>query len=149
MNYLDTSALIKRFVSEKGSSLILALIKQNESIATAKIAYAEIYAGLTRKLREGGLSNSRYALACRQFESDWNAYIRVDLQDAILLRARDLIQRHPMRGFDAVHLASALSLKDALDEEMTFVAADGRLLRAARAEHLRILNPETAQTPRP
>ena len=140
MNYLDTSALIKRFISEKGSRLILALFKRNESIATAKIAYAEMYAGLTRKLREGGLSNIQYALACRQFESDWNAYLRVDVQDTILLRARDLIQRHPLRGFDAVHLASALSLQDALGEDMTFVAADERLLRAARAEHLGVLH---------
>jgi predicted nucleic acid-binding protein len=144
MNYLDTSALIKRFVSEKGSPVVLALIKRNEPIATAKIAYAEIYAGLTRKLREGGLSNARYALACRQFESDWNAYLRIELQDTVLLRARDLIKRHPLRGFDAVHLASALNLKDILGEEMTFVAADERLLRAAKAEQLGILNPETA-----
>jgi predicted nucleic acid-binding protein len=149
MNYLDTSALIKRFVSEKGSPVILALIKRNEPIATAKIAYAEIYAGLTRKLRESGLSNAQYALACRQFESDWNAYLRIELQDTILLRARDLIKRHPLRGFDAVHLASALNLKDILGEEMTFVAADERLLRAAKAERLAILNPETAQAARP
>ena len=149
MNYLDTSALIKRFVSEKGSPVILTLIKRNEPIATAKIAYAEIYAGLTSKLREGGLSSAQYALACRQFESDWNAYLRIELQDTILLRARDLIKRHPLRGFDAVHLASALNLKDILGEEMTFVAADERLLRAAKSERLGILNPETAQAARP
>lgn len=149
MNYLDTSALIKRFVSEKGSPLILALIKRNEPIATAKIAYAEIYAGLTRKLREGGLSNAQYALACRQFEADWHAYIRVDLHDDTLFLARDLIRRHPLKGFDAIHLASAISFKNALGEEITFVAADDRLLRAARAEHLRILHPETDPTHRP
>ena len=120
--------------------MTLALFKRNESIATAKIAYAEMYAGLTRKLREGGLSNVQYTLACRQFESDWNAYLRVDVQDTILLRARDLIQRHPLRGFDAVHLAAALSLQDALGEDMTFVAADEHLLRAARAEHLGVLH---------
>jgi len=59
--------------------------------------------------------------------------------------ARDLIQRHPLRGFDAVHLASALSLKNALGEEVTFSAADGRLLRAAGAENLATLNVETAR----
>lgn len=146
MNYLDTSALIKRFVSEKGSPVILTLIQRKGPIATAKIAYAEIYAGLTRKLREGSLSNAQYTMTCRQFEGDWNAYIQVELQDTILRCARDLIKRHPLRGFDAVHLASAISLKDALGEAITFVAADEHLLLAARAEHLRILHPETAQT---
>jgi hypothetical protein len=60
--------------------------------------------------------------------------------------ARDLIQRHPLHGFDAVHLASAVSLKAALGEEMTFVAADERLLRAAEAEKLQPLNAETARS---
>lgn len=147
MNYLDTSALIKRFVTEKGSPLIQTIVTRKGPAATAKIAYAEVYAGLARKHREGRLSDSLYALSCRQFESDWQAYIRIDLQDEILLLARDLIQRHPLKGFDAIHLASALSLKRALGEEMTFAAADERLLRAAKAERLRPLNVETAQAP--
>ena len=145
MNYLDTSALIKRFVSEKGSRLVLTIMRRKESIATAKIAYVEVFAGLTRKLREGHLSTSQYALACRQFENDWHAYIRVDLQDDILLMARHLIERHPLRGFDAVHLASALSLKNALGKDITFATADARLLRAAKAENLGILHVEKAQ----
>jgi predicted nucleic acid-binding protein len=147
MNYLDTSALIKRFVAEKGSPLVQTLVKRKGPIATAKIAYAEVYAGLTRKLREGHLSDVQYALACRQFEADWQAYVRVELHDNTLFLARDLIRRHPLRGFDAVHLASAISLKNALGEEITFAAADERLLRAAEAEDLKSLHVEIARTP--
>ncbi len=147
MNYLDTSALIKRFVAEKGSPLIQTIVTREGSVATAKIAYAEVYAGLTRRRREGHLSDTDYALACRQFERDWRAYIRVDLRDEILLLARDLVQRHPLRGFDAIHLASALSLKSALGEDITFAAADTRLLRAAKAERLQALNVERAHAP--
>ena len=144
MIYLDTSALIKRFVNEKGSALVESFVRGKGAIATAKIAYAEIFAGFTRKLREGNLSKPQYAVACRQFERDWHAYLRVGLEEDILLLARDLIQRHPLRGYDAVHLASALRLKIALGEEITFAAADGRLLKAAEAENLRSLNVETA-----
>ena len=147
MNYLDTSALIKRFVAERGSPLIQTIVTRRGPVATAKIAYAEVYAGLTRKRREGHLSPRRYAQVCRQFELDWLAYVRVDLRDEILGLARDLIQRHPLRGFDAIHLASALSLKSALGEEVTFAAADERLLRAAEAERLRLLNVEKAPSP--
>jgi predicted nucleic acid-binding protein len=142
--YLDTSALIKRFVNEKGSPLVQSLVTEKGPVATAKIAYAEIFAGFARKLREGHLSKTLHALACRQFERDWQSYLRVELQDDILFLARDLVQRHPLRGFDAVHLASALSLKNALGEEITFAAADGRLLRAVGAENLEPLNVETA-----
>jgi len=142
MNYLDTSALIKRFVAEKGSPQVESLVSQRGHVATAKIAYAEVYAGLARKHREGYLPGSQYTLACRQFEAEWQAYIRVDLRDEILVLARDLIQRHPLRGYDAIHLASAINLQSVLGEEITFVAADGGLLRAARAEHIRPLNVE-------
>ena len=144
MIYLDTSALIKRFVNEKGSPLVQSIVQGKGPVATAKIAYAEIFAGLTRKLREDNLSKTQYAVACRQFETDWQAYLRVELEDNILLLARDLIQRRPLRGFDAIHLASALRLKIVLGEEITFAAADGRLLKAAEAENLKPLNVETA-----
>ena len=143
MTYLDTSALIKRFVPEKGSPLVRALVR-TDMIATAKIAYAEVYATLTRKKREGGLSEAHYGLVCREFELDWQSLIRVDLRDETLVLARDLIQRHPLRGFDAVHLASALDLRTEIREDITFVTADDRLLRAAQAEGLTVINPESA-----
>ena len=91
------------------------------------------------------MSKAQYSTACRQFESDWQAYVRVELQDDILLLARDLIQRHPLKGFDALHLASALRLKAALGEELRFAAADRNLLRAAEIEKLEALNVETAR----
>ncbi len=147
MTYLDTSALIKRFVAERGSSLVRSLVAEPASVGTAKIAYAEVYAGLRRRNREGSLPEVQYQLACRQFERDWRAYVRVDLLDEVLFLARDLIQRHPLRGFDAIHLASALRLQSSLGEEITFAAADERLLRASEAEGLRPLNPESGPVP--
>ncbi|MGH9367920.1 MAG: type II toxin-antitoxin system VapC family toxin, partial [Thermoanaerobaculia bacterium] len=61
MNYLDTSALVKRFVTEKGSDLVSAMIGSGEPIGTAKIAYAEIFSGLARRRRASELSGLAYA----------------------------------------------------------------------------------------
>ncbi len=144
MNYFDTSALIKRFVNERGSDLVAAIVARQGPIATAKIAYAEVHAGLARKRREGGLSAKQYGRTRETFEEDWEAYVRVDLHDDILVLARDLIQRHPLRGFDAIHLASALSLRTALGEAIRFVAADARLLQAAEVERCPVLDVEAA-----
>jgi predicted nucleic acid-binding protein len=55
----------------------------------------------------------------------------VELQQEVLEMARTLIQRHSLRAFEAIHLASALGLKERLNEDITLVAADDRLLRAA------------------
>lgn len=144
MNYLDTSALIKRFVAESGSSLVRILVEHHGPVATSTVAYAEICSGLSRRKREASISTAQYALACRQFEAEWPAYIRVNLSDEILLLARDLIARHPLRAFDAIHLASALELKNALGVEITFCGADERQLQAAAIEHLKALNADTA-----
>lgn len=143
MIYLDTSALIKRFVAEVGSETVNELMASTPPVATAKIAFAEVHAGLKRKHREGFLSGRDYALSVRQFEDDWESYIRVDLRDEILRLARDLIRQHPLRGFDAIHLASALSVKRALGEDFAFAGADVRLLRAAASEGLNSINVET------
>lgn len=146
MNYLDTSALIKRFVAENGSALVHAIVTGRESVATAKIAYAEVHAALARRRRNGDLPSGDYGRAYQQFEREWQAYVRVDLWDAVLLLVRDLVRRYPLRGFDAIHLASAIRLQRELGEEIRFVAADARLLQAARAERLRTLNVETARS---
>ncbi len=146
MNYLETSALIKRFVREQGSDTVAKLVGSGEPVATAKIAFAEVYSGLTRRFREGDLSGRAYALVCRQFERDWAGFLRVDLHDEILTLARDLIRRHPLRALDAIHLASALSLQRALGEDVAFTASDARLMRAAAAERLKTFNVEREHT---
>ena len=143
MNYLDTSALIKRFVDERGTPLVQAILAREGLFATANIAYAEVYAGLARRHRERDLSPAEYAEACRRFEHDWHGCLRVDLSGPVLDVARQLIQRHPLKGFDAIHLASAYRLHTELGEPITFVAADDRLLRAAEDEGLTIINPES------
>lgn len=145
MTYLDTSALVMRFVSETGSSEVQSLLTKGEPVASATIAYAELYSGLTRRHQEGGLSPLQYRRACRHFERDWMAFIKVELGDEILSSARALIQRHTLRAFDAIHLASALGLQAAANEPVTFMASDERLLRAATGERLATINPESAR----
>lgn len=145
MTYVDTSALVKRFVSEAGSREVQSLLTGGEPIASATIAYAELYSGLTRRHREGALSPSQYQLACRRFERDWMALVKVELGAEILSSALGLIQRHGLRAFDAIHLASALGLQAAANEPVTFMAADQRLLQAAAGERLATVNPEAAR----
>jgi predicted nucleic acid-binding protein len=142
MNYMDSSALIKRFVEEKGSERVRRMVEEEGPVATSKIAYAEVHSGLARKKREGNLSSAGYAQICRQFEMDWNSYVRIELNDEVLSLARALIQRYPLRGFDAIHVASALILRANLGEHVAFATADARQLQAAAKENLIPLNVE-------
>jgi predicted nucleic acid-binding protein len=146
MIYFDTSALVKRFVEEPGSDVVRRFVLGEAPVATAKITYAEVYSGFTRKWKEGHLSSSDYDMVCRDFEADWDSYVRVELSDEILLTSRDVIRRHGLRGFDAIHLASAIHLMTALEERIDFAAADRRLLEAAEAEGLRSIDVEVGES---
>ena len=119
-------------------------------VASATIAYAETYSGLTRRHRDGDLSSAAFARACEQFQLDWIAYLKIHLTEAVLGTARLVIQRHALRGFDGIHLASALTLQQGWDDTVVVAGADQRLLRAAAAEGLATLNVETGEaTPGP
>ena len=136
MIYFDTSALIKLFVLEKGSKDAQRLSRDHVPVATATIAYTEMYSGFNRRKREGHLSARQYTRLSRQFEEHWTTYIRIELTQEVLASAKVLLERHPLRAFDAVHLASAISLQKGVREPLQFAAADIRLLDAASAEHL-------------
>ena len=140
MNYLDTSAIIKRFVNEHGSELVDGMMMGPEPIAIAKVAFAEVFAALARRRRDRSLSDSQYQRACEQFEADWNSYLQLELRDSVLFSARDVVHRRPLTGFDAIHLASALVLRSELHEPVTFAAGDRRLLLAAEAEGLDVVD---------
>jgi predicted nucleic acid-binding protein len=83
--------------------------------------------------------------------SDWFAehrhtlYRFVPLDEAIIQRTCALIDRHPLRGYDAVHLVTALSvnrwLVEAGEQALMFLSADDRLNDAAAAEGLAVDNP--------
>ena len=140
MIYLDTSALIKRYIQESGTESILKLFENNHEILTSKIAYAEVYSALTRRMRERDLPKARYFEVCRLFEREWPAYIIIELNNDILHLTRDLIKKYPLRGFDAIHLASAKFIKKSLKTPMTFGCADHRLLQCAKKERFDLLS---------
>lgn len=84
----------------------------------------------------GYVSAKQYTKLSQQFEEHWTTFTRIELIGEVLALARVLLERHPLRAMDAIHLASAMSLQKGIQEPLQFAAADNRLLEAALAEHL-------------
>ncbi len=143
MLYLDSSALVKKYVQEPGSDRVHKLLAHSGMCVTSKLAYPEIMAGLNRKRREKEIADKDYREALAEFESDWLALLIVEFQDEILPFIKQLTTKHSLKGADSVHLASALWIQKAAKEKVSFVASDIQLLRAAKAEKLDVVNPET------
>jgi len=149
MRYLlDASAVIKRYAPERGSRWIKGLIENPEnSVTIVQICIVEVAAALARKVRTGQISRDscQQALTRLLADVDKGDYEIAKIDDEVVSFAVDLSQRHPLRGYDAVHLAAALVLNRALVEAelppLTFIAADDVLCKAAEKEKLLVENP--------
>jgi predicted nucleic acid-binding protein len=146
--YVDTSALVKRYVGEVGTRWVrLALARPvRQRIYTALLAHTEVLSALQRKIREGTLAVAEaQRLAWRVQHHCARRYRLVAITPARVTQANALVQAYPLRAYDALHLACALAVRDALQvyglPAPVFVTADAALLAAARAEGFTVDNP--------
>jgi predicted nucleic acid-binding protein len=131
--YLDTSSLVKLYVTAPGSEQVRAQIDRATIVATSMLAYPEARAALARCRRERALLPAPFAAVKRKFEDDWPKYFAVHVTGAICREAGNLAERYALRGCDSVHLASFLALaRQAGAADTEFSSADARLNRAAR-----------------
>jgi len=137
MRYFDASALPKRYVREPGSLKVRRLLA-SDAPATSRLSAVEIVSALMRRSREGAVSDPDCRRAVGAVTADLAAMLVVELSSEIVTIAQTLLQRYPLRASDAVQLASCLYLREALEDEITFVAFDARLSSAARGERLRL-----------
>ena len=156
MVYVDSSALVKRYLEERGSDKLNERITESRHrVLTSVLSFAEVHAALARKLRERPpLRAAEYHWATARLDSDWRTYLtRVDLTTVVLDLIPDLVKRNSLRGSDAVHLASALWFRESLEfdkvkgtspETIIFATSDKQLARAAQYEQLEVFNPEDA-----
>ena len=134
MLYVDTSALIKRYVDEDGSVRVNTLWDGATGIATSVVAFAEMIAALNRKKREGVLSAAEYTRTASAFKSDYRRVILVPVNARLNERIETLARKHALRGFDAIHLASALVIRNSGRVETGFACYDRMLNEAAGKE---------------
>jgi len=137
--FADTSALIKLYIEETGSAEMEERARASRLAASA-LAYAEIYATFARRKREGLLTPEEHDELAARFERDWQRTIVMALRPALAARVPRLVADHPLRGADAVHLASAIALQ-AAGLETIFAASDARLVEAAAREGLEVVDP--------
>jgi predicted nucleic acid-binding protein len=130
--YLDSSSLLKLFLDEDGSRQVNAQVTTAGSLSTSLVSWPEVRAGLARAQRGLRVSPDDYQSAVSRFSTDiWPRFEFVDFTVPLAHKAGDLAARYFLRGLDAIHLASAVTLRDELDESVSFSAFDGRLCEAA------------------
>ena len=129
---------MKRYAREEDSPRVGRWLAAGPA-ATARLSAVEVASALARRCREGGFSDDERDRALAALEEDFLALRVVELSLPVVVEARALLVRHPLRAADAIQLASALLLRRELNEPVTFAAYDDRLKAAAKAEGLTVV----------
>jgi uncharacterized protein len=146
--FLDSSALVKRYLSETGTTWVESLFDAGAGhvVFIAAVTGVEMVAAITRRARGGTISPPDAAAACAQLRADLSVdYQVVELSTLVLARAMDLAETGGLRGYDAIQLAAALALQTVRSTSglppLTFVSADTELNAVATADGLPVEDP--------
>ena len=131
--FFDTSAFVKRYVSEAGTDTVLQWCEQATEIILSGIALAEVVSTFCRLQREGKITDTQYRQLKSLLMADIEDAAICDLTPVVLAHAIWSLEKNVLRGMDAIHIGSALALKADV-----FISADQRQLEAAARTGLRV-----------
>jgi predicted nucleic acid-binding protein len=154
--YVDSSALLKHYVRETGTDALNKQLTEESAhdpgVFISVIGYAEILATFARRLRENPALKRQTVRLYNQFQEDWTfTWTQVELTPGVLGFIPSSVKNHPLKGLDAIHLASALWVRDALrlgvvesvSQTLVFACSDRQLKAAALAEGLQVFDPQS------
>lgn len=145
--YLDSSAIVKRYVTETGSVWIRDLCRNSShAVFISELALPEVGSAFARRYRRGEITDEQRQAFLDTFVSDCeHGYHLIPVERPTIERSLELTQRHALRAYDAVQLACALVANNVLAvaglPPLTFVSADHGLLGAAIDEQFQAENP--------
>ena len=147
--YLDTSALIKLYAEEPGTEEVRDAVEEARLAAVSEIGYVEARSALARIEREGSFSKEEHDETVEHLEHDFREfYLLRRVTGGTIVRAGELVYRHALRAYDAVHLATALELREEARElpryqrqpaeelQVWLMSYDSSLHKAAQREDL-------------
>lgn len=129
--YVETSALLKRYVQEAESDNCQAILNVHPHLITSRITITETLINLRKRL-----SMTEFAIASKLFRSDIIEFDLVELDADLSLRASDVAAGNGLATLDAIHLASALRVKS---PQLAFLTYDKRLANSAKKSGLKVL----------
>lgn len=166
--YLDTSAILKRYRTEKGTDVVDALYEATspdadqvggprglfdalrESMSARRRLYTshftclEVESVAARTMSGKSLIDLPYQTLLASFARDLRDCLSLEQVDGDTVNyAIEMTRRTRLRPADSVHLASALALRARNEsEELVVVASDKELLAAVQGAGIKTLDPE-------
>jgi len=146
--FFDSSAFVKRFAREKGTAFVFSLLRpsNNHSIYFARFTEVEVCSALARRTKGKRLTSSQFKKAAHRLRHDFaERFVIVSIDESTIRLALVLSEKHALRGYDAIQLATALEANEKRLQRglspLIIVSADSELNAASKAEGLQVENP--------
>ena len=147
--YLETSALVKRYRTERGSQAIGELFSEkteDEGFVTSRFTTLEMESVAARALKAKLLTPQAHEVMLRLFAEDLEDRIIVlPASTTLILDAVQVTRQHALRAGDPIHLAAALNVQSSTSDRIIFVTSDVDLRQAGEAAGFSTLSPETEE----
>lgn len=135
--YLETSAVVPLLVAEPTTPLCRMLWDEADAVVCSRLLYVEAAAALAQAHRMARLTSAQHTSAAALLDELWPEFDIADVDEAIVQRAAELARRLALRGYDAVHCASAEQLAH---DDLVAVSGDKALVGAWMAIGLSVLD---------
>jgi predicted nucleic acid-binding protein len=127
IGYLDTSAFAPLLVAEPGTQACRRFWDDADAVASSRLLYVETAAAFAQAHRMSRLDDSGYARCIRGLDRLWPQIEIAEVDEPLVLRAAELTATLALRGYDAVHCATAEQMQDS---DTVAASGDRRLLTA-------------------
>ncbi len=130
--YLDTSALVKRYIRETGSNDVVELVEDAEAVGSVVLAQVEMASALGKAARLEWVERLAVKKAWQDFLLHWPSFTRIGVTPLLAERASQLSWEYGLRAYDAAHLAASLIWRETLDAPVVLAAYDRELWLAGQ-----------------
>jgi predicted nucleic acid-binding protein len=136
ITYIDTPTLLELIIEENGSERAMTIWSSADAVASVNLIVVEARAALAAAKRVRRLTETQHRSAVAELEALVSDLHIVPVTDELVASAAELADDEGLRGYDAVHLAAALTV-----EATVLSSADTALCAAAARRGLHIANP--------
>lgn len=146
--YFDTSGILKRYKSEKGSEVVDELFEQRkpgETFASSLLTALEVISVVSRMLRGRTLSRREYDSLTSRFLADFTSQFQIGAVDnSLIVESMRIVMDRQLKTADAIHLAAIQRMRTvaAGSQQVVVVTSDREMIATSEAEGIEVLNPE-------
>ena len=124
--YAETSAVLRWLFNEPRGDAILDHLRAASKITASRLTLLEARRAIRRAAREGGLRSAQRSEVLSALALAAAGWALLELSRPVVDRAEGEFPVEPIRTLDALHLASALALREALPD-LVVLSTDDRI----------------------